>query len=406
MAENGFSPQYMAVTKMFSLQSERLVDNDNDNDPGAIPGYLRGPEALAAIIDKAATHAGMPPSAMVRLLDSPTPGLLDRLFAAARRQRERCFGNRVFFYGLLCISTYCRNRCSFCHYRKSNTLAVRYRKTPDQAAVHARQLALSGAHLINLTAGEDPFFFNDDPGRLTPLIEIVRSVRRASELPVMISFGPLAGSALDRMRAAGATWFACYQDTFNRQLFEQLRIGQDFAARYHSKVIAKSRGMLVEEGILCGVGETSKDIMDAFAAISRLDADQARAITFIPQAGTPRQDDIPASSLRELIVIALMRITFPGMLIPASLEAGGLSGLRKRLDAGANVIDGLIPPGEGLAGMISNLVDFEAARPTMGGIGRTLRNCGLEAASADEYRDWIARRKRMLTHSAENCRVG
>ena len=396
----------MPVSQPIRVGSEASDPVENPHDASAVPGFLRGPAALAAIIETAASHAGLPPSVMVRLLDSPTPGLLDLLFAAARRQRERHFGNRVFFYGLLCISTYCRNRCSFCDYRKSNTEAVRYRKTPTEVVAYARQLARSGVHLINLTAGEDPVYFNGDPHSTDPVIDMVRLIRKDTGLPVMISFGALTGSMLERMQAAGADWFACYQDTFNRQLFEQLRVGQDFAARYHSKVMAKARGMLMEEGILCGIGETSKDIMDALAAMSRLNADQVRAITFVPQAGTPRRDDIPASSLRELIIIALMRITFPGLLIPASLEAGGLAGLRKRLDAGANVVTGLVPPGTGLAGMISNVLRFKSDWPTVNGIGRILQSCGLAPASAEDYRHWMQRRKRTAARPSERSRAG
>jgi methylornithine synthase len=374
-------------------------------DASVMPEFPRDPEALAAIIDSAAARTGIPPSAMVRLLDSPTPGLLDRLFAAARRQREMHVGNRVFFYGLLRVSTYCRNRCSFCYCRKTNNRVARYRKTPAEVARFSRQLARCGVHLINLTAGVDPVFFNDDPHGFSPLVEMVRLVREQTGLPVMISFGALSGSMLERMQAAGADWFACYQDTFNRQLFEQLRVGQDFTARYHTKVLAKSKGMLVEEGILCGIGETSRDIMDAFAAMRRLDADQVRAMTFIPQAGTPLRDDNPASFLRELVVIALLRIVFPDLLIPASLEAGGVDGLRRRLDAGANVVDALVPAGEGLAGMICNQRCLETDRPVVGGIAPILNAGGLEPASAGDYRRWLERRK-AVGHPGERSRVG
>lgn len=407
MAEDGRRCRHPATSDdliRFVAEAKNAVEKNPD--ACSLPGYRRGPESLAAIIDEAATHADMPPSAMIRLLDSPTPGLLDHLFTAARNLREQYFGNRVFLYGLICISTHCRNRCSFCYYRHTNIHAVRYRKTPEQVIGYARQLARMGAHLIDLTAGEDPFFFDEDLDRIAPVVDMVRSIKSETGLPVMVSFGPLAGAAMERLRDAGADWFACYQDTFNRQLFDQLRVGQDFATRYYSKVMAKARGMLVEEGILCGIGETSRDILDAFAAMTRIDADQVRAMTFVPQIGTPRQKDVPTSSLRELIVIALMRIAFPHLLIPASLEAGGLAGLRRRLDAGANVVDALIPPGHELAGMISNVLDFDADRPTSGGIGRTLNACGLEPGSIDDYHRWLIQRKQASARVDDNIHAG
>ena len=331
---------------------------------------------------------------MIRLLDSPAPSLLEKLFAAARRQRERHFGNRVFLYGFLYISTHCRNRCSFCFYRRGNTRAIRYRKTLAEIADSARQLARSGVHLIDLTAGEDPCFFTDAENGFAPVIDAVQSIRADTNLPVMTSVGVVPDAILDKLAAAGADWYACYQETHNRQMFAQLRVGQSFEARCRSKVAAKARGMLVEEGLLSGFGETSRDLVHSFDAMARLGADQVRVMTFVPQAGTPLKDHPPASSLRECIAIALMRIAFPGLLIPASLDVDGLAGLKRRLDAGANVVTSLVPPGQGLAGVAQSALDIEDGGRTVEGIAPILRVCGLQPATTDQYRNWIAERKR------------
>lgn len=367
---------------------------NNDHSATVIRAYHHGRREFADILEKAADSAGISRAAMIRLLDSPAPSLLEKLFAAARRQRERYFGNRVFLYGFLYISTHCRNRCSFCFYRKTNTRAVRYRKTRAEIAESARQLARSGVHLIDLTAGEDPFFYTDAENGFAPVIDTVKSIRADTGLPVMASVGVVPDAVLDRLAAAGAEWYACYQETHNRQLFDQLRVGQSFEARCRSKVAAKARGMLVEEGLLCGVGETSRDLVNSFDAMARLRADQVRVMTFVPQAGTPMTDYPPASSLRECIAIALMRIAFPGLLIPASLDVDGLAGLSLRLEAGANVVTSLVPPGQGLAGVAQSALDIEDDRRSVKGIAPTLRTCGLQPATADQYRNWIAERKR------------
>jgi methylornithine synthase len=128
--------------------------------------------------------------------------------------------------------------------------------------------------------------------------------------------------------------------------------------------------------------------------MSRLGADQVRVMTFVPQAGTPMKDQPPSSSLRECIAIALMRLAFPGLLIPASLDVDGLAGLRLRLEAGANVVTSLVPPGQGLAGVAQSTLDIEAGRRTVESIGQILRTCRLRPATADQYRNWVAERKR------------
>ena len=367
---------------------------NKDHSATVIPACRQGIDNLAAVVEKAADNTGISRTAMIRLLDSPAPSLLEKLFATARRQRERHFGNSVYLYGFLYISTHCRNRCSFCFYRKTNTRAIRYRKTEAEITESARLLAQSGVHLIDLTAGEDPCFFTDDENGFAPVIKTMQSIKADTGLPMMASVGVVPDPVLDRFAAAGADWYACYQETHNRQLFDQLRVGQSFEARCRSKVAAKARGMLVEEGLLCGVGETSRDLVNSFDAMSRLGADQVRAMTFVPQAGTPMHDQPPSSSLREMITIALMRIVFPDLLIPASLDVDGLAGLRERLNAGANVVTSLVPPGRGLAGVAQSALDIEDGRRTVEGIVPTLRACGLQPATADHYRNWIAERKR------------
>lgn len=368
---------------------------NNDHNTGVIAASCQGQEDVAAILDKAAETTGIPAAVMVRLLDFPNSGALQKLFAAARRQRKRHFGNAVFLYGFLYVSTYCRNRCSFCLYRRDNTRAVRYRKTLPQIAEAARQLADSGVHLIDLTAGEDPCFYQAGHKAFSPVVNMVQSIREDIDLPLMVSVGVVADSDLTRLAAAGVDWYACYQETHNRQLFGQLRVGQRFEARYRSKVAAKTNGLLVEEGLLCGVGETSTDLIHSLDAMSRLGADQVRVMTFVPQPGTPMQDHPPGSPLRELITIALMRIVFPHLLIPASLDVDGLAGLRQRLDAGANVVTSLVPAGQGLAGVAQRELDIEDGRRTAEGIASTLAACQLAPATHDHYRSWVSKRKRV-----------
>jgi methylornithine synthase len=340
-----------------------------------------------------AERAGVSTTALIRLMDSPTPESLGKLFATARRLRQRHFGNRVFLYGFLYVSTHCRNRCSFCLYRKDNSSAVRYRKTLDQVVDSARQLARAGVHLIDLTAGEDPRFYHGGADPFGQVVQTVSAVREATGLPVMVSVGVVAEADLARLAVAGADWYACYQETHNRRLFKQLRVGQDYEARFQSKILAKARGLLVEEGLLCGVGETSHDLVHSFDVMTRLEADQVRVMTFVPQQGTPRKDQPAPSPLRELLAITLMRIAFPNLLIPASLDVDGLAGLRQRLDAGANVVTSLVPPGQGLAGVAQGSKDIEDGRRTVAGIAATLQDCHLAPATVAQYRTWMDQRK-------------
>ena len=244
---------------------------------------------------------------------------IDRLFQAARHLRRKHFGNTIFLYGFIYASTYCRNDCRFCFYRRSNTESRRYRKATPEIVAAARGLADSGIHLIDLTMGEDPALFDARGAGFDRLIDLIESIRKATQLPVMASPGVMPQNMLTRLAEAGAAWYACYQETHQRKLFDQLRPGQDYDLRLESKLNAHELGLLIEEGLLCGAGETNRDITESMAVMQRLDADQVRVMNFVPQPGTPMEKRTPADPQKEMLISAVMRLLFPDRLIPASL---------------------------------------------------------------------------------------
>ena len=261
---------------------------------------------------------------------------IDALFKTARELRSIYFQENVFLYGFLYISTYCRNNCEFCFYRASNREPVRYRKGLLQVEDAAAALAQSGVHLIDLTMGEDPEFFQQG---FDPLVQMVETVHNSTGLPIMVSPGVVPGPVMANLAAAGAQWVACYQETHRRSLFETLRPHQDYDLRLNSKRLAHQNGLLVEEGILVGIGETPADISHTIDVMRTLEADQVRAMNFVPQKGTPMEHLTPPDPLQELLIIALLRLVFPDRLIPATLDIEGLAGLEHRLEAGANALN-------------------------------------------------------------------
>jgi len=130
--------------------------------------------------------------------------------------------------------------------------------------------------------------------------------------------------------------------------------------------------------------------------MTSLDADQVRVMSFVPQPDTPMQDATAPPAMLELITIALLRVSFPDRLIPASLDVAGLAGLRQRLDAGANVVTSIVPPGTGLMGVANSSLDIDNGARTVESVVPVLEESGLRSATLDEYRAWMQSRKRSL----------
>jgi methylornithine synthase len=358
---------------------------------------------LTAILEKANQEERLERDEIVFLLGLTQKKQIEAVFAAARDLRSRYFGNRVFLYGFIYTSTFCRNQCNFCYYRSANALPERYRREGSDIIEAAQNLAESGVHLIDLTLGEDPHNFKDRG--FEPFIQLVKAVRRTTGLPVMVSPGVVPADVLSALARAGVSWYACYQETHNRELFKQLRSGQSYSARLEIKKLAGKLKLLTEEGLLCGVGESAPDIADSTEAMHFLEVSQVRVMTFVPQKGTPMQSWKKPDALLELLAIAVLRLVFPDRLIPATLDVAGLTGLTSRLEAGANVVTSLVPPGFGLAGVAQNSLDIAGARRTVASILPELEKLGMQSASAEDYSLWIENRCRQIRCSPSREKV-
>jgi methylornithine synthase len=343
---------------------------------------------LEDILEKSLSRKSLSGSEITYLLGLTEENALSRLFQTAQNVRAKNFGDKVFLYGFVYFSTFCRNNCTFCASRVSNKLAHRYRKSESEIVAAASRLAESGVHLIDLTMGEDPFFTESESG-FESLLALIHKVKKATALPIMISPGVVPERVLQEFARTGVDWYACYQETHNRRLFHSLRPEQDYDSRFASKAYARRLGILIEEGIMTGVGESVLDIADSLEAIQALGAHQARVMSFVPQAGTPMSYKLSPSRLIELKTIAVLRLMFPDRLIPASLDVDGLDLVQERLEAGANVITSLIPPRLGLSGVSQPSLGIDEGLRPVRGVSSLLDQIGMAAASHQDYFDWI-----------------
>lgn len=352
--------------------------------------------SLDCVLKKARDEEPLTLSDLTRALSPADQAEREAIQAVARELRQRYTDDKVFTYGFIYLSTYCRNDCRFCPWRRTSAEARRYRKTPEEVVDAALRLADYGVNLIDLTMGEDPAA--DQPDYINETAELIRNVRSATDLPIMISPGVGSDEALRKYKEAGADWYACYQETHNPELFVRLRQGQDYQVRRQSKVKAREIGFLVEDGALCGVGESAADLAGSILAMKALGARQVRAMGFVPPAEAVRDLDdrwVPSpdqgeAQTREVDMIAALRLALPDRLIPASLDVEGLAGLSPRLQAGANLITSLIPADLALAGVAQANLDIDNDARSVQGVLPGVERLGLRLADNNEYRSWLA----------------
>lgn len=322
---------------------------------------------------------------IISILESNDNEEAEKLFKRAREIRNRETGQKIFAYGFVYFSTYCRNNCNFCYFRRSNDIE-RYRKSEAEIISHSEALVKSGVNLVDLTMGEDMAYHNEN---FETVARIIKYIKNELETPVMISPGVVPDRIIDKLAEAGADFFALYQETHNRDLFEKLRIGQSYDERMHAKLYAKACGMKIEEGLLAGVGESCSDIADSLLTMGEIGARQVRVMSFVPQEGSPMENCMSPERIKELKIIALMRILYPDALIPASLDVDGIIGLKDRINAGANLITSIIPPSSGLMGVAHSTMDVDSGGRTVEEASSILSEMGLRIATCEEFKAFL-----------------
>jgi len=305
---------------------------------------------------------------------------LEKLHYVARKVRDHYFGNKVFLYSFVYFSTHCKNRCAFCYYNTMNKIN-RYRLELEDIRNICKQLKGEQIHMVDLTMGEDPYF-HENPSQFAKVIDIVKE---ELDLPVMISPGVLDDNALTMLREHGANFLALYQETYDKELYGNLRVGQSFSERIHARQFAQKIGYCVEDGLLTGVGNDVESTIISLKGMAREDPQMVRVMTFIPQEGTPLEKEVQESNLSELKIISVLRLIFPDRLIPASLDVEGIEGMVYRLNAGANVVTSIIPSDSALEGVANYDRKHEERKRDPKSVVAKLRSMGMEPAAQSDF---------------------
>ena len=151
--------------------------------------------------------------------------------------------------------------------------------------------------------------------------------------------------------------------------------------------------MLIEEGMLLGVGESDADRVESIFAMKRLGVSQVRAMGFIPQEGSPMEGRESPPIIDEMKTMAVMRLVHPDKLMPASFDVDGVKGLELRLASGANVVSSIIPPSSGLAGVAQPHLGVDEGLRTVESVTPFIHRLGLRVASKKSYLTWIDEEK-------------
>ncbi len=254
------------------------------------------------------------------MLDGEDVELLPLLHAAFE-PRRRHFGRKVMVHILNNVQNgLCPEDCGYCSQSKNSTAAIRKYplKSDEEILEGAEAAARAGAtRYCMVLSGRGPTL-----ERTRRLAEIIRKVKAAYPIEVCLSVGlleeeharVLADAGLDRLNHNLNTSESHYAEICTTHTYRD---------RVSTLLAAKKCGIEPCSGLIVGMGETSRDVVEVALRLRELEVPSIPVNFLIPIEGNPVRSDGSLTPERCLRALALMRLVNPRAEIRV---AGGREG--------------------------------------------------------------------------------
>jgi len=161
------------------------------------------------------------------------------------------------------------------------------------------------------------------------------------EMNIILCLGNLDRYQYSALRRAGADRYILKFETSNADLYRRSKPNDTLAQRVDCLRRLVDLGFEVGTGNIVGLpGQTTGDLVDDLLFLARFPLTMISCSAFIPGEQTRFEDEPTGDLDLTLNYMALMRIMYPGMLIPttSSLEKDEPGGQYLGLMAGANTV--------------------------------------------------------------------
>lgn len=288
-------------------------------------------------IEKLYTSGDLPDDGLITLITIMDKEDEELIYSYAREVREKYYGKEVYLRGLIEFSNYCKNDCKYCGIRRSNENASRYRLSTEEILECCDKGYALGFRTFVLQSGEDLFYTNEK------ICDIVSRIKaNHPDCAVTLSIGEKTREEYQAYFDAGADRYLLREETSNPIHYGKLHPPElSIKNRKQCLYDLKDIGYQVGCGIMVGSPyQTPENIVEDLRFMQDLKPHMIGIGPFIHHKDTPFRD-MPDGTLKDTLhLLAILRLMFPHILLPATTALGTIHPLGRELGikAGANVV--------------------------------------------------------------------
>lgn len=255
---------------MSGMPALKLSDHAVDFiDEDIINGFLAGkrPDVgrVRDIIAKSLAKEALSVKETAELILADTPELNEEIFETARQLKKNVYGNRIVLFAPLYIGNKCVNDCSYCAFKRSNTLAIRRTLNQEEIRQQVEALENKGHKRLILVFGEH---------RAYDAEFIAKSVRTVYETKVghgeirrvNINAAPLDHEGYATVKAAGIGTYQIFHETYHHDTYARIHPADTRKGNYLYRLDGLSRAFEagcddVGLGVLFGLHDWRFEVM-------------------------------------------------------------------------------------------------------------------------------------------------
>lgn len=262
---------------------------------------------------------------------------LEYLYKTADKIRQNHYGKKVFLRGLIEISNYCKNDCFYCGIRCSNKTVERYRLDKDDIMLCCKAGYDIGFRTFVMQGGEDAYYSDD------VICDIVSEIKnKYPDCAITLSLGERSYESYKRMYDAGADRYLLRHETAMEEHYNMLHPDKmSLDSRKKCLFDLKDIGYQTGSGFMVGSPyQKNENLLADIRFLQKLNPEMIGIGPYITHKDTPFANFSSGTVTLTLKMLAILRLTFPKALLPATTALGTINpmGREMGLKAGANVI--------------------------------------------------------------------
>jgi len=295
-------------------------------------------EYIVGLIDKLAKTTQLDNQEMLELLSYyDNKEIRDLLAKKARQIAQSVYETDIYIRGLIEFSNYCRNDCYYCGIRKSNRQVSRYRLSKEDILDCCQEGYFLGFRTFVLQSGEDLYYTDDI------LCDIISTIhQKYPTCAITLSLGEKSKESYQRYYQAGANRYLLRHETANDEHYAKLHPhGMSLSHRKQCLFDLKEIGYQVGCGIMVGSPYQKLEyIVEDIQFMKELNPHMIGIGPFVPHHQTPFYKENQGSLELTLMLLLILRLSFPHVLLPATTALGTIHprGREMGILSGANVV--------------------------------------------------------------------